>query len=112
MYDFVFVYCFVDIIKKAIGDSTTSSVVYEAVIKELNEKVAIKVFLPTDDSKFRDFEIGLNECFFSDYTLGYYERLIFEEYLCVSMKLMEGSLQKFLDPLITKTIKDYFDDDV
>jgi serine/threonine protein kinase len=97
-----------------IGHGATA-IVYKAFLEELKMAVAVKVFLPSDmsdESIKRDISYGLDKRLTSDYTITYLETFVYETYLCVSMPLMEASLQKFLNPYIEKEVKKYFDDDV
>jgi serine/threonine protein kinase len=108
---------FSDVVGNMIGHGATANV-YEALLEKLNsevQKVAVKVFFPTDvsdDSIVRDITHGLDKRLSSDYTLTYIETFVYKQYRCVSMPLMQTSLQKFLNPYIEKGLKRYFDDDV
>jgi serine/threonine protein kinase len=79
--------------------------VYESLLEDLNVGVAVKVFFPSDmsdDSIVRDITHGLDKRLSSDYTITYLATFVYDAYRCVSMPLMEESLQKFLNPDIEK----------
>jgi serine/threonine protein kinase len=103
-----------DVIGNIIGHGATA-VVYESFLEEQNLKVAVKAFLSSktkDLSMLRDISTGTDERLSSNYTLTYSETFFHDKFQCVSMPLMETSLDKFLNPYIEKEVKEYFNDDV
>jgi serine/threonine protein kinase len=87
---------YLDIIGNWIGNGSFGNV-YEGVEKESQKKVAIKVFLPNNDSKSieRDIYIGTDERLRSEYTIIYEEIINLEPNLFAIMPLMINSLNEF-----------------
>jgi serine/threonine protein kinase len=95
-------------------DSGGAAVVYSAVLKETNEKMAVKSYYPTSN-KFsiqRDMSTGFELRLETEYTLNYEDTFVAGDLQCVAMKLMTTSLEKFLSPLINSNPKKYFSDEV
>jgi serine/threonine protein kinase len=84
---------YLDIIGNWIGNGSFGNV-YDGIEKETEKKVAIKVFLPTNDSKSieRDINSGLDERLGSEYTIIYEEVSNYKEYIFAVMPLMKYSL--------------------
>jgi hypothetical protein len=77
----------------------------------------IKVLLQqkeNDDEKStdRDISIGFKKELNTEYTMMYSDRFTYKQYKCISMPLMSGSLQTFLEPLMKSPFKIYMNDDV
>jgi hypothetical protein len=89
-------------------------VVYSAVLKEKNIRVAVKAYYPTDNdfSIQRDLSIGFELRLKTEYTLNYEDTFDAGPFKCVVMKLMTTSLEKYLNPLINSDPKKYLSDEV
>lgn len=107
-----FLFC-IDLIGDVIGCGT-SSIVYKAVLKEKNSKMALKAFKSISDKELIrcDILVGFSEEIQSEYTITYEDCFNTGECQCVSMALMERSLDKFIIDLILSSPKKYLSDDV
>jgi serine/threonine protein kinase len=94
-----------DKIGKLVGRGKTA-LVYSALLKEKNVRMAVKAFLPTDvDTLKRDLTNGFEKRLNTEYTLNYEDDFVVGEIRCVTMKLMKTSLKRILDPLMNSNPK-------
>jgi hypothetical protein len=90
--------------------------VYSAVLKEKNVRMAVKAYFPVGGKEKlhieRDVFIGSELRLKTEYTLNYEDTFDAGEFKCVVMEFMTTSLENFLSPLIASTPKKYLSDEV
>jgi serine/threonine protein kinase len=95
---FLFYTLFVlDLITRYIADGG-AAIVYEAEWVEKSKKIAVKVFKAVFNKSGidREISIGFEKRIDSEYTLNYQDKFIADNFLCVTMELMETSLDRFI----------------
>jgi hypothetical protein len=103
-----------DVIKRFITRGYRAEI-YEALLKEKNKVIGIKMYISSEDDKEyidRDISVGFNEKIKSEYTLEYQDKFCTGEFQCVTMELCETSLDKIVKPLISSKPKILLSDDV
>jgi serine/threonine protein kinase len=90
--------------------------VYSAVLKDKNIKVAVKAYFPVKVNEKlhidRDIFIGSELSLKTEYTLNYEDAFDAGPFKCVVMELMTTSLENFLNPLINSNPKKYLNNEV
>jgi serine/threonine protein kinase len=108
MYEYFAYYIFLDRLERVIGTNTTACV-YESLLEEKNEKLAVKIFSTNSDSSN---EIIFEQKIKSDYSLDYLDQFKIGKCVCICMPLMDNSLEKFIQSLMFENPKRLLSDDV
>jgi hypothetical protein len=110
-FTLIFELC-LDIFGDYIGKGTFA-MVYKSLFKKKNDEsniteVAIKVFFPQENptSIIRDLQNGCDIRLNSKYTIIYNDIFDAQDFRCASMPLMKTSLQKHINSLPNKFMKD------
>jgi serine/threonine protein kinase len=109
----LYIIFYLDIIGNWIGNGSSGNV-YDGIEKETGREVAIKLFLPSNDSESieRDTNSGLDERLRSEYTIIYEEAFSLGKNLFAIMPLMINSLEKYLKEFTSSKPKKLLSDKV